>query len=94
MAVFSPVAVATSENASFGVLEWNKIRSCTEKIKFSVSFNMLLFTINKLLPVLKLTRQKTNFFSSHFASIWSCSACLGGIILGENEVWHLENEPK
>ena len=32
-----------------------------KKIKFSVSF-MLLFTIIKLLPALRLSRQKTNFF--------------------------------
>ena len=55
-------SIFTSENASFGVLKWNKIRSYTEKTKFSVSFNMLLFTINKLLPVLKLSCQKTIFF--------------------------------
>ena len=30
-AVFSQVAVATSDNASFGVHEWNKIRSYTEQ---------------------------------------------------------------
>ena len=54
-----------------------------KKIKFSVSF-MLLFTIIKLLPTLRLSCQKTNFLPSHFASIWSYSACLWGIILGEN----------
>ena len=32
-----------------------------KKSKFSVSF-MLLFTIIKLLPTLRLARQKTNFF--------------------------------
>ena len=32
-----------------------------KKIKFSVSF-MLLFAINELLPTLRLSRQKTNFF--------------------------------
>ena len=37
-AVFVRVAVATSENTSFGVHEGNKIRSYTEKNKFSVSF--------------------------------------------------------
>ena len=51
-----------------------------KKIKFSVSL-MLLFTIIKLLPTLRLSRQKTKFFPSHFASIWSCSAYLEGIIL-------------
>ena len=34
-----------------------------KKSKFSVSF-MLLFTIIKLLPTLRLSRQKTNFFFS------------------------------
>ena len=57
--------------------------------KFSVSF-MLLFTIIKILSALRLSRQKTNLFSSHFASIWSCSACLVGIIFGGNAVLHLE----
>ena len=60
-----------------------------KKIKFSASF-MLLFTIIKLLRTLRLSRQKTNFFPSHFASIWSCSECLGGIILGKNVVLYLE----
>ena len=40
---------------------------------FFVFFFMLLFTIIKLLPTLRLSRQKT-FFSSHFASILSCPA--------------------
>ena len=31
MAVFSRVAIAMNENTSFGVHEWNKIRSYTEK---------------------------------------------------------------
>ena len=38
-----------------------------KKIKFSVSF-MLLFAII-LLPTRQLSRQKSNFFPSHFASI-------------------------
>ena len=33
-AVFSRVAVATSENTDCGVHDWNKIQSYTEKIKF------------------------------------------------------------
>ena len=50
-AVFSRMAVATSENTSFRVHQWHYIRFYAEKkIKFSVSF-MLLFTIIKLLPV-------------------------------------------
>ena len=56
-----------------------------KKSKFSVSF-MLLFTIIKLLPTLRLSRQKTNFFPNHFASIWSCSVCLWGMILVKNVV--------
>ena len=60
-AVFSQVAVATSENISFGVHEWNKIWSYTEKSKFSVSF-MLLFTIIKFLPAFRLSFQQTNIF--------------------------------
>ena len=56
-----------------------------KKSKFSVSF-MLLFTIIKLLPTLRLARQKTNFFPIHFASVWSCSVCLGGMILVKNVV--------
>ena len=55
---------------------------------------ILLFTVIKLLPALRLSRQKTNFFSSRFASIWSCSACFGSTILGEDAVLHLESEPK
>ena len=51
----------------------------------------LLFTIIKLLPTLRHSSQKTNFCPSHLASIWSCSVCLGGIILGKNAVLYLEN---
>ena len=64
-----------------------------KKSNFLISF-MLLFTIIKLLPALRLQTSENKLFSSHFASIWSYSACLGGIILGENAVLHLENEPK
>ena len=63
-------------------------------LKKKSNFLFLLFTIIKLLPTLRLSRQKTNFFPSHFASIWSCSACLGGIILGISIVLYLENEAK
>ena len=52
-----------------------------KKSRFSVSF-MLLFTMIKLLPTLRLARQKTNFFPNHFVSIWSCSMCLGGNDIG------------
>ena len=52
------------------------------------------FTIIKLLPTRRLSRQKTNFFPSHFASTWSFSACLGGIVLGKYIVLYLENEAK
>ena len=68
----------------------SEMRPYTKTIKFSVSF-MLLFTIIKLLPALRLTRQKTNLFSSHFASIWSCLACLVGIIFGGHAVLPLDN---
>ena len=54
-------------------------------------FFMLLFTIIKLLPTLRLSRQKSNCFPSHFAWIWSC---LGGIMLDKNTVLYLENEAK
>ena len=64
-----------------------------KKIKISVSF-MLLFTIIKLSPTFRLSHQKTNFFLSHFASIWSCSVYLKGIILGKNTDLYLENEAK
>ena len=53
-------------------------------------FLFLLLTIIMLLPALQLSK----LFSCHFVSIWSYSACSGGIILGENAVLHLENEPK
>ena len=62
------------------VMSETKVDLTVKKSKFSVSF-MLLFTIIKLLPTLRLTRQKTNFFPNHFASIWSCSVCLGGMVL-------------
>ena len=62
-----------------------------QNIKFSVSF-VLLFAI-MFLPTRQLTRQKANFFPSHFASISSCSACLVGIIW-RKIVLYLENEPK
>ena len=67
----------------------NKSSIYIEKIEFSVSC-MLLFTIH--VPDLRLSRQK--FFCNNFVSVWSCSACLKGIILGENAVMHLENELK
>ena len=51
-------------------------------------------TIIKLLPTLRLSRHNTNFCSSHFASILTCLACLGGIVLGKNTVLHIENETK
>ena len=53
---------------------------------------MLLFTAIKLLPALRLSRQKTNLSSSHFPSIWSCSTCLVGIIFGGNAVLHLDKK--
>ena len=56
-----------------------------KKSKFSVSC-MLLFTIIKLLPTLRFSRQKTNFFPNHFSSIWSCLVGLGGMILVKNVV--------
>ena len=56
-----------------------------KKSQFSVSF-MLSFTTIKVLPTLRLSRQKTNFFPNHFASIWSCSVCLWGMILVKNVV--------
>ena len=92
-AVFSRVAVATSENTDCGVHEWNKIQSYTEKLKFSVSF-VLLFAIIMFLPTRQLLRQKANFFPSHFASVSYCSACLVGLMWGKNIVLYLENEPK
>ena len=55
---------------------------------------MLLFAIIMFLPARQLSRQKTYFFPSHFASISSCSACLVGIIWGKNTSLYLENEPK
>ena len=72
--------------------EWNKIRSYTKKIKFSNSF-MILFTIIMFLPIRRLSRQKTNFSPSYFASISSCSACLVGIIVGKNAVLYLTMSP-
>ena len=63
-----------------------KVDLTVKKSKFSVSF-MLLFTIIKLLPTLRLTRQKTNFFPNHFASNWSCSVCLGGMVLVKKVVF-------
>ena len=70
-AVFSRVAVATSDNTGFGIHEWHEIRSYTEKKKKKkkkkkqifcfILFN--LFTIIKLLPTLRLSRQKTFFLA-------------------------------
>ena len=77
-AVFSRVAIATSENTDCGVHR-NKIQSYSENI--SVSF-MLLFLIIMFLPTRQLSRQKVNCFPSHFALISSCSACLVGLIWG------------
>ena len=75
------MAVATSEKIQVLVfMSEIKFDLTVKKSKFSVSF-MLLFTIIKLLPNLRLARQNTNFFPNHFASIWSCSVCLGGMIL-------------
>ena len=52
---------------------------------------MLLFAIIMFLPTRQLSRQKTYFFPSHFASISSCSTSLVGIIWGKNTVLYLEN---
>ena len=70
-AVFSRVAIATKPRVKIQVFVFMseiKFDLTLKKIKFSVSF-MLLFAIIKLLPTLRLSRQKTNFFSRHFASI-------------------------
>ena len=48
-----------------------KIQSYTEELKLSVSF-ILLFAIIMFLPTRQLSRQKTNFFLSHFESVSSC----------------------
>ena len=64
-----------------------------KQIKFSVPF-MLLLAIIMFLPTRQLSRQKTYFFPSNFASISSCSVCLVGLIRGRNIVLYLENEPK
>ena len=40
---FSRVAVATSENTSFGVHEWNKIRSDSEKIQIFCFFYAFIY---------------------------------------------------
>ena len=70
-----------------------KFELALKKLNVSVSF-MLLSAIIKLLPTPQHSHQKTNIFSCHFASIYSCSACLGGIVLGKNTVVYLENESK
>ena len=56
-----------------------KFNLTLKKLKYSVSF-MLLFAIIMFLPTHQLSRQKANFFPSHFMSILSCSACLVGIL--------------
>ena len=60
-----------------------KFNLTLKKIKFSVSF-MLLLAIIIFLLTRQLPHQKTYFFPSHFASISFCSACLVGIIWGKN----------
>ena len=60
-----------------------KFNLTLKKIKCSVSF-MLLFAIVIFLPTRQLSRQKSNFFPKHFASISSCTAYLVGIIWGKN----------
>ena len=68
------------------------------EIKFGLTLTksnfLFLLCFYLRLPTLRLSRQKTNLFLSHFASIWSCSVCLEGIILGKNTVLYLENEAK
>ena len=60
------MAVATSEKIEVLVfMSEIKFDLTVKKSKFSVSF-MLLFTIIKLLPTLRLARQKTNFFPQPF----------------------------
>ena len=80
------MAEATSEN---------KVLVLMSEIKFDLTLkkksNFLFLLRFKLLPTLRLLRHKTNFFPSHFASIWSC---LGAMILGINAVLYLENEAK
>ena len=60
-----------------------------KKIKFSVCF-MLLYTLIKLLPALRFSHQKTFFLAISF----EFGLVQWGIILGENTVLHLENEPE
>ena len=56
-----------------------------KKSKFSVSF-MLLFTIIKLLPTLRLSRQKTNFFPQPFRVNLVLFSVFRGMILVKNVV--------
>ena len=57
-------------------------RQCSfmeEKLRQSVCSALIQCLVDyacssKLLPTLRPPRQKTNYFPSHFASIWSCSA--------------------
>ena len=51
---------------------------------------MPLFTKIRLLPTRRLLRQQTKFF----LAISLQFVCLGGMILGEHAVLHLENEAK
>ena len=56
-----------------------------KKSRFSVSF-MLLFIIIKLLPTLRLSRQKTNFFPQPFCVNLVLVSVLRGMILVKNVV--------
>ena len=55
---------------------------------------MLSLATIMLSPTRRLSLKKTNIYPRHFVSIWTCSACLVGILLGEKQSFHLENEVK
>ena len=69
------MAVATSENTSFGVHEWNQIRSYTEKQNFCFFYAFICNNLASTCSSTLTSRKQT--FSSHFTSILFCLTCLG-----------------
>ena len=78
-------------NVSFCVHEWNKIWSYWKKQIFCF-FYAFIYN-NKVSTCFSTFISENKHFSSHFASIWSCSACLW-VYYWAKTVLHLENEPK
>ena len=84
------MAVATKKIQVLLFMSEIKFDLTIKRITFSVSF-MLSFTIIKLFTYCSTLTSGNELFSSYFASIWSCSACVRNIILGKKSGQNARN---